>query len=70
MENISKFCTCDNLKCPMHPTNHDKGCSPCMEKNLRNGVIPDCFFNLIGGHEEGTGFKIKDFAETVMKREA
>ena len=27
MENLSKVCTCKDLKCPFHPTNHNKGCS-------------------------------------------
>ena len=45
MENLSKFCTCRDLKCPFHPTNHNKGCSLCIAKNLKEGEIPSCFFN-------------------------
>lgn len=43
MENLSKFCTCRDLKCPFHPTNHSKGCSLCIAKNLKEGEIPSCF---------------------------
>ena len=24
------FCTCTDLACPCHPSNHDKGCAPCI----------------------------------------
>ncbi|MGI6118588.1 MAG: DUF6485 family protein [Bilifractor sp.] len=34
MHNLSGFCTCQNLDCPLHPTRHDKGCTPCISKNL------------------------------------
>ena len=27
MNKLSQFCSCDNFKCPLHPTNHDKGCA-------------------------------------------
>lgn len=40
-----KFCTCDSFDCPNHPTNHDKGCTPCIEKNLVAGEVPSCIFN-------------------------
>lgn len=30
---MSNNCTCTDLKCPFHPTNHDKGCTPCINKN-------------------------------------
>ena len=33
--NFSKFCTCKNLDCPLHPTKHDRGCAPCIAKNLK-----------------------------------
>lgn len=29
---MKTFCTCANKACPLHPTQHDKGCSPCIEK--------------------------------------
>ena len=47
MENLSTFCSCTNLACPLHPTKHDKGCAPCIQKNLRLKEMPNCFFNLV-----------------------
>lgn len=38
------FCTCDDLACPFNPANHDKGCTPCIAKNLREHEIPTCLF--------------------------
>ena len=37
------FCTCPDTKCPNHPSNHDKGCTPCIAKNLAQREIPGCF---------------------------
>ena len=50
MENKSSapFCTCDKFKCPLHPVNHDKGCTLCIAKNLRAREIPNCYFDLLG----------------------
>ena len=47
MENNSKFCTCTNYQCPLHPTKHDQGCTPCISKNLKLKEIPNCFFNQV-----------------------
>ncbi|HOI81774.1 MAG TPA: DUF6485 family protein [Synergistales bacterium] len=38
------FCTCVDLECPAHPSNHDKGCTPCIAKNLAEECIPVCFY--------------------------
>lgn len=67
MHNISKFCTCPNLECPIHPTKHDKGCAPCIAKNLKLDEIPNCFFNKIDGAESRQGDTFKDFAEVVFR---
>ncbi len=69
MEHKVSFCTCTSLDCPHHPTNHDKGCTPCIEKNLRTGEIPGCFFHKV---EDATGRRregdtIRAFAELVLK---
>lgn len=69
MENLSTFCTCTDKDCPLHPTNHDKGCAPCISKNLMNEEIPNCFFNLVGGTDKRDGYKFKDFAESVLNKE-
>lgn len=66
MENISKFCTCKNLDCPLHPTKHDKGCAPCISKNLRLKEVPNCFFNLIENAEKRSGDTFEDFSKMVI----
>ena len=70
MENISKFCTCKNLNCPLHPTKHNKECAPFISKNLHQKEIPNCFFNLIENAEERTGDSFKDFAEIISGNKA
>lgn len=63
MKNLSVFCTCKNLKCPLHPTKHEKGCAPCISKNLRLQEIPNCFFNLIDHSNKRNGDTFQDFAK-------
>jgi hypothetical protein len=67
MENLSKFCTCRDLKCPFHPTNHSKGCSLCIAKNLKEGEIPSCFFNKVGNASGMESYYYEDFAKLVLK---
>lgn len=55
MENKKHFCTCCDHNCPFNPVNHDGGCDPCIEKNLRAGEIPSCFFKKID--EDLSGLK-------------
>ena len=50
----------------MHPVNHNQGCAPCIEKNLRSREIPSCFFHLVGPAEGQTGFFFEDFAKAVL----
>jgi len=69
VENLSSFCTCAHSDCPLHPTKHDKGCAPCIAKNLKMGEIPDCFFNKLGAAESRSGVKFADFAKAVMENE-
>lgn len=66
MVDLSKFCTCENFGCPLHPTMHDKGCTPCIQKNLAYRQIPECFFNLVenSGSREDSFFE--DFAELII----
>ena len=45
MKDAKEFCTCTDYKCPNHPVNHDKGCTFCIQKNLRQKEIPACFFH-------------------------
>ena len=66
MSDLSPFCTCTDLACPLHPKNHDKGCAPCIAKNLKLKEIPSCFFNKVApDKKEGTYF-FEDFAKAVL----
>ena len=65
MANLSAFCTCKNTKCPLHPRNHDKGCTPCIAKNLKLNEVPNCFFNKVHGSENRKGDSFADFADCV-----
>ena len=66
MENLSNFCTCKDLKCPLNPVNHEKGCSLCISKCLKDKEIPSCFFKLLNKDDEITGYSIEDFAKLVL----
>ncbi len=68
MNNLSNFCTCKNLKCPLHPTKHEKGCAPCIAKNLKLGEVPNCFFNLLDNCDNRTGDSLEDFAELIIRK--
>lgn len=65
MNKLSKFCTCQNFSCPLHPTNHDKGCAPCISKNLRLKEVPSCFFNLLNNSDMRPDDSFESFAEIV-----
>ena len=67
--NLSEFCTCKDTDCPLHPSNHDKGCSLCIAKNLKLGEIPNCFFNLVDKENKSTDYKFTDFARLVLSDE-
>ena len=58
-------CTCTDTSCPFNPVNHDKGCTPCIAKNLREGEIPSCFFVEVQGHDECDGYSYQHFARVV-----
>ena len=66
MNDLSLFCTCKNLACPLHPTRHDKGCAPCIQKNLKLREVPNCFFQLLPGAEGRPGDSFEDFARLVQ----
>ena len=66
MPNLSSFCTCKNTACPLHPSTHDKGCAPCIAKNLKQNELPNCFFNKVPGSEKRTGDSFTDFADLVQ----
>lgn len=68
MNRIPEFCTCSDLTCPNHPANSENGCTACIEKNLKAGEIPTCFFKNEAPDYKGPGYKTEDFARLVMKR--
>lgn len=67
--NARDFCTCENLDCPLHPSKHDKGCTPCVAKNLRLREIPNCFFQQLDGAADRSGDSFRDFAELALRTE-
>ncbi|MGE5627232.1 MAG: DUF6485 family protein [Solirubrobacterales bacterium] len=67
MGNFSEFCTCKNFNCSLHPTKHDRGCTPCINKNLKLKEIPNCFFNLVKDSEPREGDSLEEFAKIVLK---
>ena len=66
MNKLSQFCSCDNFKCPLHPTNHDKGCAPCIKKNLKLGEIQHYFFQKFQNSNVRSGDTFEDFAQLVL----
>ncbi len=62
-------CSCTNFNCPLHPTKHDKGCTPCIAKNLRLKEVPTCFFNLVDAEHKRPDDSFHDFANCVMENE-
>ncbi len=61
-------CGCEDTACPYHPSNHDNGCTPCIEKNLRLGEIPSCFFRKAGLPRFMDSYTIEAFARAVIER--
>ncbi len=62
------FCMCDDTGCALHPSNHDKGCDPCVKSNLKKGEIPSCFFRRV--HDDINGvedFSIEGFVEFYVR---
>ena len=68
MNRMSPFCTCTDYACPMHPSNHDQGCAPCIAKNLKLREIPSCFFNMVRSEGKQESFFFEDFAKAVMEQ--
>ncbi|MBR1455723.1 MAG: hypothetical protein IJ594_01015 [Oscillospiraceae bacterium] len=67
MSDLSPFCTCGDLQCPFHPSKHDRGCSPCIVKNLKLGEIPNCFFDK-AGIKESADYSYQSFARAVVEK--
>ncbi|MEI3015478.1 MAG: DUF6485 family protein [Ruthenibacterium lactatiformans] len=63
------FCTCRDTKCPLNPVNHDRGCTPCIGKCLREGELPSCFFNAVAYREPDADYTYQGFAQLVLEAE-
>ena len=66
--NLSEFCVCKDTACPLHPSNHDKGCSLCIAKNLKKKEIPSCFFQAADGYPSDNGYSFESFAKLVLSQ--
>ena len=63
-----EHCSCRDKSCPMHPSNHAQGCTPCILKNLRLGEIPSCFFNKVTDDlDKLDSFSMESFAKEVLR---
>ena len=69
MNPAADFCSCTNFKCKLHPTNHNDGCTPCIQKNLKTKEIPTCYFNLLPNVADRKGDSLLDFAKLVLDSE-
>ena len=62
------FCTCRDTKCPLNPVNHDRGCTPCIGKCLREGELPSCFFNAVAPYRgPDADYTYQGFAQLVLE---
>jgi hypothetical protein len=65
------FCSCPETQCPNHPGNHNKGCDPCIQKNLKFGEIPSCFWsNITNGVVGKTKYSVEEFAKFYLDHKA
>ena len=66
---MEHFCPCRNTACRCHPSNHDQGCTLCIEKELRKREIPSCFFDfVIEPGEQVMDCSIEAFARRVLEK--
>ena len=66
MIDAKTFCTCQDRACPLHPANHEQGCTMCIRKCLRRKEIPSCFFRDIDHPKPTQDWHYEDFAALVM----
>lgn len=64
------FCTCHTEECPKHPKHHNEGCDPCIEKNLKLGEIPACFWQNVANVKGETQWSAEHFAGFVLEQRA
>lgn len=69
MPSIPPFCTCTDHACACHPANHDRDCTPCVAKNLRQHEVPVCFFRAVSPDklpEDSDDWSWESFARHVQ----
>ncbi|MCL1993434.1 MAG: DUF6485 family protein [Spirochaetes bacterium] len=65
------FCTCQTTDCPSHPGNHNEGCDLCIQKNLKLGEIPACFWiNITNGVIGQTEYSVENFTKFYLANKA
>ena len=69
MNEAAAVCTCTNVTCSLHPSNHDKGCTPCISKNLKTHEMPSCFFNQLENAKSRKDDSYESFANLVLQRD-
>jgi hypothetical protein len=60
------FCTCTVTQCTNHTNNHNKGCDPCIQKNLNLGEIPSCFWRNISIVTGKTEYSVENFTKFYL----
>ena len=64
------FCSCEEFACSKHPYNHTEGCDPCIEKNLKLGEVPACFWYNVSNVKGETQWSADHFATFVTEERA
>ena len=65
---MKHFCTCPVVKCPRHPSNHDRGCDPCIKDNIERGKMPACMFKVVNEDvSQVKDFTIKGFVDFYLQ---
>ena len=63
------FCTCSSKECPHHPLYQASSCDACIQKNLRLGEIPACFWTNAKRVVGTTEYSALKFAKYVLKNQ-
>ena len=62
------FCTCTVTQCSEHPLNNNQGCNSCIQKNLKLGEIPACFWhNITNGVVGKTEYSVENFTKFYLE---
>ena len=65
---MKHFCTCHVTACPHHPSNHDRGCDPCIKSNLEKSKMPSCMFLAVSEDLSAVkDYSIKGFVDFYLK---